>query len=494
MKIAISLILASAVTLEADSRHWESAKSLDQRKRVSGIGFLDGRREPWDEDLLYVADSRETARSVEPAYAVCVAPEGHSGVSAFALLVAAYDRCRTWFDDCMRSICVGDDVEDVFQSATKGLKNPVAFIDEKGALVYRTGEFHASTHGTIWDIAMDRDRMELGFFTESEQASLVQSINAHEEMIFVQPESDPDHELIVVPLYDDGAFCGSMASADLNEPFTPSQAELLRLASQLAFLAVSREAHDTGLVRGMPHYVDRLLSGAAVQEDAVVRQFEGIGWKADDLYMLYRFEIADDDPGGKIIGMYRSKLEKVIPAAIWLRYEGGLVALGRKSDFDGTDPAARRRIDALLVDTPVYCGISSCTIGFMTLMYQYRQCDLALRALTLNSDTHVVAFDSLYPEILRGVLSEALDVRCLCHPAVLRLAESDRPQDAVRLETLRSFLLNGRSVASASRALDVHRNTLLYRLEKLQEEIGADLYNLDNSLLTWLLLSCLIVG
>lgn len=54
--------------------------------------------------------------------------------------------------------------------------------------------------------------------------------------------------------------------------------------------------------------------------------------------------------------------------------------------------------------------------------------------------------------------------------------------DEETLNTINKFFENNLNVSETSRQLFVHRNTLVYRIEKLQKSTGLDLRNFDDAL------------
>ena len=54
--------------------------------------------------------------------------------------------------------------------------------------------------------------------------------------------------------------------------------------------------------------------------------------------------------------------------------------------------------------------------------------------------------------------------------------------DEETLNTLNKFFENNLNVSETSRQLFVHRNTLVYRIEKIQKSTGLDLRSFDDAL------------
>lgn len=55
-------------------------------------------------------------------------------------------------------------------------------------------------------------------------------------------------------------------------------------------------------------------------------------------------------------------------------------------------------------------------------------------------------------------------------------------EDESLMNSAQVFIRNGLNIAAASRALYMHRNTLMYRIKILCERTGFDLYNMDEAL------------
>ena len=74
-----------------------------------------------------------------------------------------------------------------------------------------------------------------------------------------------------------------------------------------------------------------------------------------------------------------------------------------------------------------------------------------------------------------GKLRTQEELRMLVHPALPQLREHDAETGSELYDTLRAYLENERSLVKTAAALCIHRNTLLYRLEKLRQLVELDL-------------------
>lgn len=74
------------------------------------------------------------------------------------------------------------------------------------------------------------------------------------------------------------------------------------------------------------------------------------------------------------------------------------------------------------------------------------------------------------------------DIEEFLHPGLLILEEYDCQYKQALLVTLREYLLSGQSISKTIKKLDIHRNSLLYRLNRIREIAGTDLNDGDELL------------
>lgn len=79
---------------------------------------------------------------------------------------------------------------------------------------------------------------------------------------------------------------------------------------------------------------------------------------------------------------------------------------------------------------------------------------------------------------LRVMMNHASDyLKSSVHPAVITLKKYDLDNHTELANTLRVFLQSERSFIHAAKELHVHRNTILYRLKKIEELVELDMEN-----------------
>jgi purine catabolism regulator len=100
----------------------------------------------------------------------------------------------------------------------------------------------------------------------------------------------------------------------------------------------------------------------------------------------------------------------------------------------------------------------------------------------------VIAFGDLGVYRLLVRLRETPELWAFYRETLSALAAYDQRQGGELLKTLDSYFAHLGNLRATSEALHVHRNTLLYRLERIKDISGLDLNNAEEHFALWLAL------
>lgn len=119
------------------------------------------------------------------------------------------------------------------------------------------------------------------------------------------------------------------------------------------------------------------------------------------------------------------------------------------------------------------------SLAFQNLREFAVQTDYALKACEIaniiESRDYLCYYEKYqFFHILLSCKEESL-LRAYMHPALEKLHSQDLIQDAQLLETLQTYIKNGRNGKKTAELLYLHRNTLNYRLNKIKELTNLDL-------------------
>lgn len=143
---------------------------------------------------------------------------------------------------------------------------------------------------------------------------------------------------------------------------------------------------------------------------------------------------------------------------------------------------ARSICDTL--STEYYCnanvGIGTCVTGIKELAHSFKEAQVALEVgKVFDTDQAIVSYENLGIARLIYQLPTTL---CNMFLKEVFKTGSIESLDQETLFTIQKFFENNLNVSETSRKLFVHRNTLVYRLEKIKKITGLDLREFDDAI------------
>jgi carbohydrate diacid regulator len=156
-----------------------------------------------------------------------------------------------------------------------------------------------------------------------------------------------------------------------------------------------------------------------------------------------------------------------------------------KSGIDSKDleKLARSISDTLSSEfyTRVNVGIGTCVMGIKELARSFKEAQLSLEVgKVFDTDKVIVSYDNLGIARLIYHLPTTL---CETFLSEVFKRGSIESLDHETLFTIQRFFENNLNVSETSRKLFVHRNTLVYRLEKIKKLTGLDLREFDHAII-----------
>lgn len=402
-----------------------------------------------------------------------------------------FDRYMAWYNTCIDMILENKNLPEFLNHATIYLDNPVAFFDPSGVLLHQTGTFHENIEGTLWDEVLHSGLAPTETVTPSEHFRIMQKTYDGDKLITSVFLQDPSHHAISIPLHVDGKLAGAFGMIDINAPFTSTQNAFLREVYQLTELALKRLVRSSRIQDEENYYVTRLLQGFPINEHATAQYLKSKNYNNSDMWYLYQFPVLNANYAQTRKASYINRINAVFPNAITLFFEDSLISICRKKDFDPEQKSSCKKLENILEKLSTKIRISSCFTHFTDLSIAYGQCKLMEKYLA--DDPHSLQhFDNCFESVLYGILSEKNSLKGFCHPTVLSMWESQSEHKHTLVRDLKYYLINGRNIAETSRCLNLHRNTFIYRLQKIEECFSFSLDHLSENMLIYLLLSCMI--
>lgn len=128
-------------------------------------------------------------------------------------------------------------------------------------------------------------------------------------------------------------------------------------------------------------------------------------------------------------------------------------------------------------------GVGRCTKSASSISRSYHQaCQVTKLQRNIKNDTTVVAYQDLgiYKLLMDIENKEVLEE--YYGETIQKLVEYDKLNQTNYCEVLQCYLDNSGSVKETAEAMFVHRNTINYKINKIEEMLNCDLSELETRL------------
>lgn len=221
------------------------------------------------------------------------------------------------------------------------------------------------------------------------------------------------------------------------------------------------------------YFLRDLLSGNLCSPQTLKEQLHLIGWYPKmNLYLL-----AAELPRGESLpgnpSVIAQQLHRMAGDNIYVVLEDAIVLLLSRESHRPLETAA---LESFLADMNLQAGLSAC---FTNLLEAPRHLESARRATVLGTHAapgrHLHRFSDHAVSWLLAEQDTSLLLNALADGAIPKLLAHDREQEPPLVPTLQAWLDSDLSSSGAAAALGIHKNTLLYRLEKIRSITGLSL-------------------
>ena len=369
----------------------------------------------------------------------------------------------------------GEDISAILQAAYKWLGNPLALGDSVLRMIAFSDGFDPVPQ--VWE-----DLIEHGYAPPLPPADNPERIHTEADWILMDQYvgcrnkySAAGWETVLTDIRSPSGGDYILLLSGCKKPISDGDREILELVIR-TIVAYSRQHRLVTEMEGVTYdrFIVQLASGQ-LQSDSTIKYWASVnGVPSDVNYSLLVVRLTPYHP-------LRDRINRFLPPLLvgkqFVYFENNALML-ICGDMD--DPVARS--DAAKIDQFLraheFAGVLSRSFDDLSkTSYYYKMTDSLLNANERPCGLRLYDKEEtlfIIQQMLTGYTPE-----CYIHPALKRLMAADADHKLRYVETLYMYLRTGMKKDLACEKLYIHRNTLDYRLNKIQEVLGVDFSNGD---------------
>jgi hypothetical protein len=315
-----------------------------------------------------------------------------------------------------------------------------------------------------------------------------------EQIFSIPTKNDTAHSSLGLNIWIDGKLYGAIGMVAMNKPFTDGQKETITVIAQVLKLYFQNHSIYMRIAEDKANWLDGLLDGVEIPADIISNYLDRCQWKLDDHFCIITFTAAADLKIPLISILDIRQINELFPDALVSVYGEYVVMIIRCTDKQQPQGKKKQQLEEFLKkDIMLRCGVSMVFNNFLHLRYYYTQSKFAASQCKPPLSRAICSYEDYQMDHVLQNLSLGTDPRCFCHPGILSLWESGSELQRDLVRCLYHYFLNGRNISAAAEAAHIHRNTLIYRLNKAEEMLNVDIKEPSPKQAFLFIISCLIV-
>jgi len=219
------------------------------------------------------------------------------------------------------------------------------------------------------------------------------------------------------------------------------------------------------------NFIIELMNGS-IKKELIENYLRQLDLKFKSNFFILNVQFVDDIANQSIfyVEYLRDTLAKIISHGKCVVYNNSLVMLISQESRDLLDDKFISTITTFLVEKNLVAGISHCFHNIENTSIYFIQATEAIRIgkrLDKNKRIYDYALYSCYHLLDEMGKKESLIE--FCNPKLMEIIEYDNVYHTNNAHTLFTYLASGLDFAIAAKKLDIHRNSVKYRINKIEE-------------------------
>lgn len=395
---------------------------------------------------------------------------------AFGMIQDVFDFYQSW-EDQIWTWARYMDLQKIVDSCYPMLGNPLVLLDGNYKVLAMSRQYEAGDVDGEWK-----------YLAENGYSSIkaVRQLRARSAMINRERQRDP-HAMLRLKLdvfgyvnvsrsiYFQNDICGRAVLMEKERAVNKGDILLLCHLTELVAPYISKMNFSSSYNWGSSVF-SRLIQNEDVNRDDLEMQMKYYGWKADDTYRMLMISYREKEADDMLVRLLRSALLQSAPTCvIEVHAKRIILILNTRQQEAG---AILEKIEDVIIRNDTDCYVSLESESILHLPYLYHQLAEMDKIIRKSSVENFYYFDQCAVQyILR--CTDADRKWMSIYPPIRQYYETAGETGRENLEILRVYLKNNESVQAAARELFFHRNTLVYRLKKIESRLSLDLENAE---------------
>ncbi|MBQ8662742.1 MAG: helix-turn-helix domain-containing protein [Eubacterium sp.] len=361
----------------------------------------------------------------------------------------------------------------VEHAARNALKNPVLVFDASFNLIASYTDFPDNKLSESTHRLLANKGFSAAEFNQAKNSRIHERMMSSEEPITYYNEMVGNNQMLCS--ITTKRNWGHIVMDDTNHPFTPTDKMLFYLLKRVLHERMQKnEFLRNNKGYNYEHYLRDLLDGKIATNKNFM---DRMNYFNADFSGNFFCLVVEGARSGNLVDIkhIRNQFENKLSNTKSLIYGDQLVVLfcmGNKQNLSKED---LKKATAICVDQGIYAGLSNQFSNITEIHDYYKQ---ALRSIEIGiqykNTPGMFRYQDYFMQHMMNLFIQKESAKTYCHPAMRTLLEYDEENQTQLADSLIEWIKCERNASAAADAMQIHRNTMIYRLKKIEELVTID--------------------
>ncbi len=277
-----------------------------------------------------------------------------------------------------------------------------------------------------------------------------------------------------------------------ERPFRDFDADFFHRFSNLISMELQKDsayARNKGVMYS--YFLSDLLNNPGQDAARIRQRLQMLGYNLKETFYIIAIPPAGHSTSDLQLNIILERLIQILSGSIYVIYNDTIVFFISRALFQNLSDYEITQLADYLLANQLKAGISNFFQHLEDMPCFYQQAvDAVNLGIKLKDPSPIYYYSDYYVyKMLETAEKNAINIRFLIHPGLMKLYLYDQQKNAELIVILKEYLHHPGQTSLAAKNLHIHKNTLLYRLGKIKEltgcalEVGEDYMNLNLSLM-----------
>lgn len=289
------------------------------------------------------------------------------------------------------------------------------------------------------------------------------------------------YRILVYNIYISDTYVARICIDEISHKFTGRDFSLIKVFGEALSIGIQKkDVRNYNRPKDLDEVLDKLLNHVLLKEDKIKTILKEYGWNIEDSYFCIVIEPTNFDQDNRTLSSLSTQLSAIIQNNCYKIFQNYIVFLYNLTQSGKHREDILNELFPQLRDSLLKAGISTVFQDFKNFYYYYLQ---AVNALTIGKKKDesfwYYRFEDYRLDYLIKNSRGNLIPETVCPYGLQRLISYDKVKHTSYSAILKTYLENNMNIAETSRKLYLHRNSLLHKLDKINNILQMDLNSPD---------------